>query len=273
MDSRNTASFLSFWHLYGSKLTAGVFFLYNSLSRYNTTKYVSLRGYNTDKYCVTTNHQSSTARFFLLIFVKEIETYGKRNRHLLVLYVFFVLINAWTTVMHYFFHFAIYNEGLKSVLLYIRYLLLTVLSKAEFFSFRGAIPKFHFARAADCFSADIRCIQAAGVWFPRNIFILCFAVPYDTNLIVLKIKTIFFAPESLQWIIGYNQAMNSRDAETGFHNKRSFHQSKPDGDCLISWKNLPVEMQPQSRRQQERSGFPYQSLPLLYHQQQSGDSK
>ena len=44
--------------------------------------------------CVTTNHQSSTARFFLLIFVKEIETYGKRNRHLLVLYVFFVLINA-----------------------------------------------------------------------------------------------------------------------------------------------------------------------------------
>ena len=119
------------WHLRGSKLTAGVFFLYNSLSRYNTTKYVSLRGYNTDKYCVTTNHQSSTARFFLLIFVKEIETYGKRNRHLLVLYVFFVLINAWTTVMHYFFHFAIYNDGLKSVLLYIRYLLLTVLSKAD----------------------------------------------------------------------------------------------------------------------------------------------
>jgi len=33
--------------------------------------------------------------------------------------------------MHYFFHFAIYNEGLKSVLLYIRYLLLTALSKAE----------------------------------------------------------------------------------------------------------------------------------------------
>ncbi len=33
--------------------------------------------------------------------------------------------------MHYFFHFAIYNEGLKSVSLYIRYLLLTVLSKAE----------------------------------------------------------------------------------------------------------------------------------------------
>ena len=104
---------------------------------------------------------------------------------------FSILINAWTTMMHYFFHFAIYNEGLKSVLLYIRYLLLTVLSKAEFFSFRGAIPKFHFARAADCFSADIRCIQAAGVWFPRNIFILYFAVPYNANLIVLKIKTIF----------------------------------------------------------------------------------
>ena len=40
------------------------------------------------------NHQSSTARFFLPLFVKEIETYGKRNRHLLVGYVFFVLINA-----------------------------------------------------------------------------------------------------------------------------------------------------------------------------------
>lgn len=53
-----------------------------------------LREAAADKYCVTTNHQSSTARFFLLIFVKEIETYGKRNRHLLVLYVFFVLINA-----------------------------------------------------------------------------------------------------------------------------------------------------------------------------------
>lgn len=63
--------------------------------------------------------------------------------------------------MHYFFHFAIYNEGLNSVLFYIRYLLLTVLSKAEFFC--GAIPKFHFARAADYFSADIRHIQAAGV--------------------------------------------------------------------------------------------------------------
>lgn len=35
------------------------------------------------------NHQSSTARFFLPLFVKEIETYGKKNRHLLVLYVFF----------------------------------------------------------------------------------------------------------------------------------------------------------------------------------------
>lgn len=35
------------------------------------------------------NHQSSTVRFFLPLFVKEIETYEKKNRHLLVLYVFF----------------------------------------------------------------------------------------------------------------------------------------------------------------------------------------
>ena len=44
--------------------------------------------------------------------------------------------------MHYFFHFAIYNEGLKSALLYIRYLLLTALSKAEFFLSAEQSPSF-----------------------------------------------------------------------------------------------------------------------------------
>lgn len=40
---------------------------------------------------------------------------------------------------------------MKSALLYIIYLLLTVSSKAENYSFRGAIPKLHFAKTADCF--------------------------------------------------------------------------------------------------------------------------
>lgn len=100
-----------------------------------------------------------------------------------------ILINAWTIVMHYFFHFAIYNEGLKSVLLYIMNLLLTVLSKAEFFL--RSNPQVSFCKSCGLFFCGCQEYISNGVWFPRNIFIICFAVPYNANLIVLKIKTIF----------------------------------------------------------------------------------
>ena len=66
-------------------------FVENGNKRYNKRKKFWFLQINV---LIQQNHQSSTARFFLPLFVKEIETYGKRNRHLLVLYVFFVLINA-----------------------------------------------------------------------------------------------------------------------------------------------------------------------------------
>ena len=57
--------------------------------------------------------------------------------------------------------------------------------------------------------------------------------------------------------VALKQASTTNAASIAFCHSFSFVQSEPDGNYLISWKKLPVKMQPQSRRQQERSGFPY----------------
>lgn len=123
--------------------------------------------------------------------------------------------------MHYFFHFAIYDECLKSVLLYIRYLLLTVLSKAEFFLSAEQSPSFILQELRIIF------LRMSGVYKQQN-------------------KNRFFVPELLRWIIGYNQAMNSRDADCIFFLLSSYFKAPVaiEHRCLlIIWRFQRIWLQ------------------------------